>query len=85
MEALMRAGDDKQKIISRQEEEILGLEKRLREADEQARALAESCESSRQELDGMKREREKMLAQLEALKSKGPLKAARYLKARFKH
>jgi SAM-dependent methyltransferase len=84
MEALMRAGDEKLRIITRQEEEILSLEKRLRAADEQTRSLAESCACAQDELAAVKREREKMLAELEALKSTGPFKTARYLKARLK-
>lgn len=82
-EELMRAGMEKQHIIARQEDEILALAGRLEEADERARALAASNESLQTEIGELKRERETMLSELEALKSTGPFKAVRFLKARM--
>jgi hypothetical protein len=83
-EELMRAGRDKQHSIARQEEEILALAERLEEADERARALAASNEALQTEIGELKRERETMLSQLEALKSTGPFKAVRFMKARMR-
>ncbi|MFH1149452.1 MAG: methyltransferase domain-containing protein [Actinomycetota bacterium] len=77
-----REGARKMDIIHRQEEEILELGRRLGEADERNRELAEGVATQQEEIERLTEHGHKLLAENEALKSRGPLKYVRFLKAR---
>ncbi len=77
-----REGREKMDVIHRQEEEILELGRRLSEADERNRELAEGVATQQEEIERLQEHSHRLLAENEALKGRGPLKYARYLKVR---
>jgi SAM-dependent methyltransferase len=80
----MRLGDEKMDIITRQENEILDLNRRLEEAELQNRELAEAYRNQQRELEELHRERELLIDENSALKSRGLMKILRLSRARLR-
>ena len=83
-EKTSRKGRGKLDTISRQEEEILELDRRLQEAQRLVTELGEAGKEQALELDALRCDREALAAENEALKSQGPLRTLRYIKAKLR-
>ena len=77
-EEAMRVGREKATIITRQEEEILGLNRRLAEAEVQNQKLRKIADEHLAELEKLRRERLGLVEENTVLKSKGLLGTLRF-------
>ena len=85
LEEAMSIGNERSAIISRQEKEILELNDRLVEADRVNRKLSDLAEENRAELEGLRRTVEALSEENAALKSEGPFRALRFIRAKLRH
>ncbi|MBU4174684.1 MAG: methyltransferase domain-containing protein [Actinobacteria bacterium] len=84
VEKTSRTGREKLDTISRQEEEILELNRRLKEAQRLVTELGEAGKEQALEFEALRRDIEALSAENEALKSRGPLRTLRFLRAKLR-
>lgn len=83
-EEALGTGRVKMDTISRQEEEILELDRRLQEAQRLITELGEAEKERALELEALRRDREALASENEALKSQGPLRTLRFIRAKLR-
>ena len=84
-EKTSRTGREKLDTIIRQEEEILELNRRLQEAQRLVMELGGAGKEQAAEIEALSRDRDALMDENDALKSRGSLRILRFLRAKVRH
>ena len=84
IEEMLKTGGRKMDIITRQEEEILALNRRLEDANVRNSELVRALEIRVEEIRKLRERSERLAAENLALKSEGPLKTLRFLRSKLR-